>query len=365
MRLQQTQVVGVKDPIAGEVPVAVIQLSAGQDIPKTSIIMEAVVSALGPIYAPDSIYTLEDLGLKDYPRTSSGKVRKIDLQKLLQERSVSTEQAGNVDGNTDLTAVLIRVWSRTLGIEESALNDASSIDDFADSLTVLRLRNNIVRDTGVNVDITDLMNATTIAGQKMLLASKSVKSTSPAIATPARTSPPEMDDILPAMGDDEAFCRIKVQASKAIEPLGFTWNDDVEDVLPSWDLGHVVFGSVSGSSMVNYRATLAMKTASVKQLRQALYATIRNHAMQRSFEVHGVGEGAPLRLIMRPNDKWFQYAVQEIPPVRDIEELTKLLEDGTHFDTNAYPFPAFQLRIAHLEASNTAGLIWSAEHSAL
>jgi acyl carrier protein len=335
-------------------------------MPKTSVIREAVVFALGPIYAPDSIYTLEDLGLKDYPRTSSGKVRKVDLQKLLRERSAIVERAVNMDGNTDIGAVLIRVWSRTLGIDESALNDTSSIEDFADSLTVLRLRNNIARETGVNVDATDLMNVTTIAGQRELLMSRSVKPMSPVIATPARSSPPEIDDILPAMGDYATFCCIKEQASKAIEPLGFTWQDDVEDVLPSWDLGHVMFGSVSGSSMVNFRSTLAMKTATVQQLRQALYSTIRNHAMQRSFEVQGVGEGAPLRLIMRPNDKWFQYAVREISsPVHDIEELTALLDDGTYFDTNAYPFPAFQIRLAHLEASNTAGLIWSAEHSAL
>lgn len=320
------------------------------------------------MYAPSEIITLSELGLKDYPRTSSGKVRKVDLKRLLEDRhSAMDEQPTKHTGTLDALAIVKTAWARTLGIDASSIPLNRSIEDFADSLTAIRLKGHISRATGVELDTADLMNAETIEGQAKLLASKIQSTNRPTldIVSPSRPGPPQLDDILPAMGDADLFRQIRQQALQAIKPLGFTWHDDVEDVLASWDLGHVIFGSVEGSGMVNYRATVAMKTASVQQLSDALHATLRNHAMQRSFEIRGIGNGPPLRVIMRPNDQWFEYAIQRVPSVGSIDELTAQLQDGMYFDSNDYPHPSFQIRIAHVESTNAAALIWSAEHSAL
>ncbi|GAB7359660.1 hypothetical protein MBLNU230_g6839t1 [Neophaeotheca triangularis] len=52
--------------------------------------------------------------------------------------------------------------------------------------------------------------------------------------------------------------------------------------------------------------------------------------------------------------------------VDNLEDLSKLRFDGTHFKTGdtQHPYTALRVEVAHLNSTNTAGFTWSAEHSA-
>lgn len=93
------QVVGKLDPIAGEVPVGISTKAVTlDDIEK---IQNTVLEHMGPIYEPEEILTLEQLGLEDFPRTLLGKVQKYKLtatvRKYLDARDIPRIDPVEVD----------------------------------------------------------------------------------------------------------------------------------------------------------------------------------------------------------------------------------------------------------------------------
>ncbi|KJY02337.1 AMP-binding enzyme family protein [Zymoseptoria brevis] len=369
------QVVGVKSEEAGEVPVAVLTKMD----PNVSLadIRKTLIAELGTAFVPENMYSLEDLGLKDYPRTSSGKVRKIDLKDIVpkDEDSINTQPSSTPNDGAVASPIptfpritetkLIALWRKLLGVQVSR---DSSIHDFADSLTTMRFRHRIKQDFGLDMTSENLFSADTIAAQAALLSSLSTSpsSPSPTWQQPTRSGPPTVDDISLTLGSPSVYDQIRQSVSTALFPLGFTWQDDVESILPSWDLGYEVFGSVAGTAQVNHRMAVTTKFADTDQLYSALCKAVEMHAMQRSFELVGPSGEPTMRVVVSANEKWFRYFSHgmEVLEVDDPEELVRLLNDGTHFAEVDSPFPSFLVRLARVKSTGTAGLIWALQHSA-
>ncbi|PPJ51770.1 hypothetical protein CBER1_09680 [Cercospora berteroae] len=357
----QAQVVGVRSEEAGEVPVAVIQQQNDNASP-TAEIRKVLIAALGPAFVPENFYTLQDLGLKDYPRTSSGKVRKVELKEIVQKHEDSLteeEPAAKTSGVT--VDDLIKIWRKLLGVDVSP---ESSVGDFADSITSMRFRNMVKRNLGVDITIEEIIEAGTIQKQAELLSSRSNTKSLPPGLDVKREGPPDTDDVAITLGEPAVMAQIKQQVAEAISPLGFSWDEDVEDILPSWDLGYEVFGNVAGTAKVNHRMAITTKQADVDELYAALRVAIDHHAMQRSFELKGTNGEPTMRVIMRSNDKWFRYAVGNIEAVDQPQDLVKLLYDGVHFREVDHPYPSFLVKVAKVNSTGKSGLIWALQHSA-
>ncbi|KAI5358317.1 Putative AMP-dependent synthetase/ligase, phosphopantetheine binding ACP domain, AMP-binding protein [Septoria linicola] len=274
------QVIGIKSEEAGEVPVAVIQQKDDSVLP-TADIRKVLVDALGPAFVPENFYTLQQLGLKDYPRTSSGKVRKVDLKDIVQQHEdASQKRAAPLKSSGAYVDDLIELWQKLIGVE---VQPESSVHDFADSITLMRFRNMVKRNLGLDITTDEILEAGTVQKQAELLSSRGNSSALPAGLESTREGPPGIDDIAITLGEPEVMSQIKSQVTKAIAPLGFTWDEDVEDILPSWDLGYEVFGNVAGTAKVNHRMAISTKEANVEELHAALRVAIQHHAMQRSL----------------------------------------------------------------------------------
>lgn len=74
------QVVAATDDLAGQVPVACVAKLPG-GVGKKEVMHKC--RDLGPMYALDGVYTLEELGLESFPLTSIGKVKKEVLRQLV------------------------------------------------------------------------------------------------------------------------------------------------------------------------------------------------------------------------------------------------------------------------------------------
>lgn len=317
---------------------------------------------------PEKIYDLKVLGLQDYPRTSTGKVRKVDLKALVQaheDEQEALEELNNPGKNDNMEAKLSRIWHKIIGIDAKAVAPDTPISEFADSLTIMRFRNRIKRELVLDITIEQLLEAGTIKAQATMLASMK-NSPSPVLDLNVhRPGPPGTDDIAITVGNPSVTLDIQKQVSEAIEPHGFTWEEDVEDILPSWDLGYEVFGSVAGIAKVNHRMIYSMNNASVDEVHAALRVVLKQHAMQRSFELRGLNGEPTMRVIMRANEKWLRYSIEDIPEVKDPDELVSLVQDGNYFSEVEHPYPSFLVRIAHIKSTGSAGLIWALQHSAL
>jgi len=140
--------VGAPDDTLGEVAVAIYRgVKSEEDAAFIRSIQSLVVQQLGPTFAIDEVIPLKNLELSDFPLTTSGKIRKIELADVVKayrhrsfRRDSGTECAGSSKDDAlpsppvTMQERLISVWERVLGIDESELAPDTSVRTMADSL---------------------------------------------------------------------------------------------------------------------------------------------------------------------------------------------------------------------------------------
>jgi aryl carrier-like protein len=207
---------------------------SGADFSK---VKSAVINQLGNSFGLEEILSVEDLGLEDYPKTSTGKVQKSKLKETvmhhLEERD-SNEGSANgtgIDVNT-----LRNLWAKHLGIPPETLNPRESvIHEFADSLTVSRFSSKLRRSIGQTLELQQILENPTVEAQARIIASRSLDSqTDYTDFRPEREGPPHVDDMVHTIGDETRFQRTKSLSAQTLYPFGLSW-DDVEDVVPLHD----------------------------------------------------------------------------------------------------------------------------------
>lgn len=127
----EAQVVAAADPVAGEVPVAIVrQLPIGED--PSGLLQNAVRTNLGALHVPDEILTLNTLRLDDYPRTMSGKVQKSTLRNLVsafrKHRRPVAPQITSKSKSVEET--VLHVWWRATGVLPANLDKEAPTSKF-------------------------------------------------------------------------------------------------------------------------------------------------------------------------------------------------------------------------------------------
>lgn len=171
----QSWVVGVLDSLAGEVPVAVVQLPEG--ISKDQLYEKA--TSLGSNYALAGIYTLDELQLESLPKTSIGKVKKGKLRdtvrKVRSQRAIprgliqSREFISMNTAPDNFVTRLVDIWQELTGSRPSPSTRMAHI---ADSITLLRYCDAIFRSCGKRLYLQDVVEHDTIERHACLLATR-------------------------------------------------------------------------------------------------------------------------------------------------------------------------------------------------
>lgn len=232
------QIVGKSDEIAGEVPVAVIKGKATPSI--RSAIQSEIVKHMGALYVPQDVISIEDLGLADYPRTVSNKVQKVKLAALVN-KYLSEEDSINVHGAKDeqqLAEEIRTIWARAVGLDPSQIRLDASFSEFADSITMMRVRDRIQRQTGKALSLAAMTAAGTIANQVKILQAMEppeIKNQESRARRRGRLGPPEVDDMVHLTEDPDLFPPTQDVVSKMLAEHGLTWHQ-VDDIIPAYDL---------------------------------------------------------------------------------------------------------------------------------
>jgi aryl carrier-like protein len=120
------------------------------------------------------------------------------------------------------------------------LTDDAALADFADSITVMRVRDRIKRQTGRNLSILEIADSGTVGKLIEILQSRTPeKAEEKRPVAPRRQGPPEIDDMVHLVEEPELFDATKEIITKTIESFGFKWND-VQDVMPAYDFATVL-----------------------------------------------------------------------------------------------------------------------------
>lgn len=237
------QIVGVRDEIAGEVPICVIKGSATPEI--RELVQSEIVNHMGTLYVPEDVIPIKALGLEDYPRTTSGKIQKAKLAALVKKHLSSSEEAenGTTGNDANLTEELRSIWAKAVGLEPSRIRLDAPIGEFADSITVMRVRDRIKRTTGKALSLSAMAEAGTIEKQIKLLQSMGAGQANGTqevrVERPTRQGTPGMEDMVHLIEDPELLEPTKELVTKTISDLGLSW-EDVEDIIPAYDFGTIM-----------------------------------------------------------------------------------------------------------------------------
>jgi len=229
------QVVGAPDSIAGEVPVVVVQGPVDANIVRD--VRDVIMEHMGTVYLPDEVISLQTLGLQDFPRTVTGKIQKAKIAKLVEEYREEGDRAVEDSHNSQLKELVVRIWAKAVGLETHRLSLNAPISDFADSITVMRVRDKITRQTGKTLSLTEMAEAGTLGAQIRLLEAQSADSNSLKVERkplPQRQGPPRVEDMAHLSVNPELFDTTKETVENIVSPFGLGW-DDVAEVIPAYD----------------------------------------------------------------------------------------------------------------------------------
>ncbi|KAJ6120367.1 hypothetical protein N7523_004647 [Penicillium sp. IBT 18751x] len=255
----EPQVVAGEDEIAGEVPIVVTRVTTSHEM--ESMMHECIRENLGVHYTPRAWISLSSLGLDDFPRTASGKIQKANLRSLV----ANSMQLQAPEHKSNLSHVIVTIWSRLLGLQASHLDTSAPIAQAADSILMLSARAKIRSETGLSVSLTEWLAIPTIAGQIKALeeiAAHGNKKEPESSPEKLRTGPPTTDDMVHLGQDESAFGVTKETVEKIIGEQGFTW-EDVENVFPCTDFVHILCRSQVINTW-NIRTTILSQNASVQ-----------------------------------------------------------------------------------------------------
>ena len=164
-------------------PIAIVKSTPG-DKASYADVQRCVLDRLGRSYALERVIGLQDLGTKEWPKTTSGKVLKRELQKMMVDliKREESEQANTTNGvlhshrrgarmgETELQNYIL------LRVQASGILVSSIDDDFfsagMDSLLALQLRNAIVKNVDLGTDAPLPLNVIFEAGNVRNLAAR-------------------------------------------------------------------------------------------------------------------------------------------------------------------------------------------------
>ncbi|KAL9005316.1 MAG: hypothetical protein Q9188_001907 [Gyalolechia gomerana] len=360
--VQSSQVVGVPDEIAGEVPVAVIKMAKDGTIAK-SFLHDRIVKELGLTFALERVVDLKELATDDWPTTATGKVRKVSVRQLVLDLlDLESKGSPRETAREPTEAALTRIWARFSGVPDHQISPSMSLEGMVDSVTVMRFRSQVKKELGKSFSLEELNSNPTIVKQAVILDSQqeSILRGSEAQAEPAREGPPGLEDVVHARGDQTTFEEIRQAAEKELHALELSWDKDVEEILPMYDFLQAWRVNIS----IMFRIAFMSAKATIGQLRSAMETVLPMHGMLRTVLVQTASTGQSWMMV-RSSRRWFDLMIKDAGTLRTPEDLLSL--DLSYRDENGSmdlkPLPLFYVTICFIESTQSAGFVVYGDHS--
>lgn len=220
-------------------------------------LQEAVRIHMGVLHVPDEIITLDALGLEDYPRTMSSKIQKNSLRVLVaayrknreptaelpnaSKNPIQDSHSNGPIGNKNVEETVLTVWWRATGIEPSKLDKETPTFNYADSITIMRVRGMYRKELGVTLTAAEMSTNADLKSQIAALERKAASaSQSVTISPPSVENTRTLEELQTVLGPETDAAIFKETASAALAKEGFDFNQDVESVIQSNDFVDVL-----------------------------------------------------------------------------------------------------------------------------
>jgi hypothetical protein len=182
------------------------------------------------------------LWIDDWPKTLSGKIQKTKLAALVRQYRESRRSRELASSDSSLELTVLRIWSSLLGLRPEQIDKNSPVQLFSDSISILRFQDKLKKECGRILTLEDIASHNTIGTQIRFLADQRPLPTGTRRAIrPARMGPPSPTDMVHTHGDVTHAKKTQSLVQEVIKEFGLTWDNDVEDVMPAYDLAQVLF----------------------------------------------------------------------------------------------------------------------------
>ena len=127
-------------------------------------IKAAVVNSLGLAYAPEMIVELRDIGLKTFPMTTSGKVKKHELRHVLLRHMKAQNLKSRTLTNTNISTegALVDALSLFLGKSSADFPREKAIPELLDSIPTVGFLDEIRNRLNKVVTMEDVQEASSV-----------------------------------------------------------------------------------------------------------------------------------------------------------------------------------------------------------
>ncbi|KAK0388098.1 hypothetical protein NLU13_4342 [Sarocladium strictum] len=279
----QVAVVGVPDSLAGQIPVAIVKLPTGVG---KSVLTESVM-VLGPKFALAGIYTLEELGLNTFPLTTLGKIRRGLLTKVVNRHRQNLSKLAisdlRKDEHENLVVSLIDAWEQVAVTRPERDQDVLFL---ADSISMLRFGDRVVRLCGKHIYLQDLIRHNTVEKQARFLQSDDQGISG--VASPHGEPTPRISSKGPMLeSHSSAVLRSSIepsgsfvsQSQRSLESPG-PFEASIEAVIP---IRSSLRRFVSGQRPQSYQIAFTFRVPGVsrQQIRRAVSQLVSHHPLLR------------------------------------------------------------------------------------
>ncbi|KAF9895152.1 hypothetical protein FE257_000054 [Aspergillus nanangensis] len=351
-------VVGVPDPMAGQVPAAIIWQKSPGLIPKKKL-QTRVIAELGHAYCPTIFLDLcGDLGQENFPLTTSGKVKRKVLRELVinyLQDSVISNGICQESTSKDLTAQIAECWAGVTGLKLEDIDPDTNVSTFTDSVMVIQFLHEAAKKHW-RLTYADLATLKTVQAQSEFLSKQIATS-----ALPERkiTEPPPSNE-----GDFSNIQLTRQAANTKLQPLGLSW-EDVEDIIPMTDcMGKYVRDSVRPNSWNIRSAWTARPGISARMLKATLRRWLECHPILRSAAAE-VSEDMAVYLVMAASEQWLNHQIIDGGEVADTEAVMTYKLHDPEYDHVRTGGPLFKVTILSVQSPKLTAFVTHAHHSML
>ncbi|KAI6348247.1 hypothetical protein MCOR25_010828 [Pyricularia grisea] len=399
------QIVGAPDVIAGEVPVAIVETGAEQLEQVAQEICDTVITKMGPMYSPAHIFTLEALGMTEWPRTGTGKIKKPPLaeavKNLLRAQEDSEAQSDIDRGRNTLEETMLMIWARSVGLQTANLSLEQPISQFADSLTIARVIRKIRRQIPgcSTLSAQEMMQAQNIKEQtELVVRLADTKIAEAHVGEPTskqthveREGPPSVDEMVHLTEYPHLLDQTKNLVLETIRKDGFDCND-VEDIFPAQScVSELSRSRVIDSAKFHFVDLMtAEKNPEVRRMpptelqsrvpktsrnnqhvKRAVQTMLFHNRILASYLVwdqegtSGLPPDLALHVALKHNQKLFDHVVKIAGTIKLVDDLQRLAVECPEPQSGVLPGNLFKAFIYEVEETGTVGLFYIVSHAVL
>ena len=202
-------------------------------------LQQAVLQHLGTAYMPDEVMTLTQLGLADFPKTTSGKVQKSRLAELVRLFRVGRDDKQNAPSRS-IHDIILHAYYKSTGVAVENLDLLTPVTNFADSISFMRVRDALRKQLGFTLTFQEMTEYPNIGSQIRLLQGRHATAGNSSCLKSRLSGPPSLDEMSIAFGNSDEATRMKTIISKTLEAKGFSWSHDVASIIPAHDFLQVL-----------------------------------------------------------------------------------------------------------------------------